>query len=279
MASARQISNGVFVLRYEASDLNVCVVRGEDGLLVVDTGSSPAEAAEIEADVQLLGAGPLLGVINTHAHFDHTFGNQHFGPGSELDCPIYGHHLLPAHLEKYERPRLEAWLSGTGNEPARDWDQVLITPPTHLVTARQRINVGGRPIELVPMGRGHTDTDLAVYVPDAATWIVGDLIEESGPPMYGSGCFPMDWPSTVAGLLTEIGSSDIVIPGHGLPVTREFVVSQLADLAAVADRARALFASGASVDDALAEPGWWPFPVEGLRIAVERAFASLELAT
>lgn len=67
------------------------------------------------------------------------------------------------------------------------------------------------------MGRGHTDTDLAVYVPDAATWIVGDLIEESGPPMYGSGCFPMDWPSTVAGLLTEIGSSDVVIPATGFP--------------------------------------------------------------
>jgi hypothetical protein len=53
----------------------------------------------------------------------------------------------------------------------------------------------------------------------------------------------------------------------------------MADLAAVADRARALFGSGASVDDALAEPGWWLFPVEGLRIAVEQAFASLELAT
>jgi glyoxylase-like metal-dependent hydrolase (beta-lactamase superfamily II) len=36
------------------------------------------------------------------------------------------------------------------------------------------------------LGRGHTDNDLLVHVPDASAWLVGDVLEESGPPMYGS---------------------------------------------------------------------------------------------
>ncbi|WP_369828590.1 MBL fold metallo-hydrolase [Cryobacterium sp. M91] len=52
------------------------VARGRRGLLLVDSGSSPAVAARIDADVQRLGE--VRWVVNTHAHYVHTFGNQHF---------------------------------------------------------------------------------------------------------------------------------------------------------------------------------------------------------
>jgi glyoxylase-like metal-dependent hydrolase (beta-lactamase superfamily II) len=45
--------------------------------------------------------------------------------------------------------------------------------------------VGQRAVNLLPLGPGHTDTDLLVHVPDARTWIVGDVVEASGPPVYG----------------------------------------------------------------------------------------------
>ena len=84
-------------------------------------------------------------------------------------------------------------------------------------------------MELVPLGRGHTDNDLVVHVRDANTWIVGDVVEATVPPMFGSGCFPLDLPMTLGGLLEEIGSADVIIPGHGPPVGREFVVNHVAD--------------------------------------------------
>ncbi|MDQ2835991.1 MAG: MBL fold metallo-hydrolase [Actinomycetota bacterium] len=276
MVIAEEVSAGIFVLRYQAMDLNICVVRGDGALLVVDTGSSPAEAAEIEADLRQLGSCPLVGVVNTHAHFDHTFGNQHFGPASAFDVPIYGHHRLPAHLIEHEGPRLQRWRLCTGDEPPRDWADVVITPPTNLVTDRQAIVVGGRVVELWPLGAAHTDTDLVVHVPDADTWIVGDLVEESGPPMYGSGCFPLDWPDAVAQLLEDIGASHLVIPGHGRPVPRGFVVDQLADLAAFAAQASACWSAGLSIDEALAADQRWPFPTAGLRLAVQRSYAALD---
>src|SRR5947209_14640181 len=121
MSSWREVAPGVFVRAYQHLDINISVIRGGDDLLLVDSRSSPSEAAELEADLQVFAPKRVRMLVNTHAHFDHTFGNQQFGPGSFCDVPIYGHSLLPAHLNQYERPRVAAWRAGTGGEPDRDW--------------------------------------------------------------------------------------------------------------------------------------------------------------
>jgi glyoxylase-like metal-dependent hydrolase (beta-lactamase superfamily II) len=176
--------------------------RDRDRLVLVDSRASATEGAQLAADLTWFAPAQVQALINTDAHFDHTFGNQHFGYGSATAVPIYGHHLLPAHLDQYERPRLEAWRNGSGNERTRDWDDVVITPPTQLVRTRQQYRLGARSLELIPLPPGHTDTDLVVHVPDAETWVVGDVIEASGPPMFGSGCYPLEFPGSLRGLLS-----------------------------------------------------------------------------
>ncbi|MEV0802912.1 MBL fold metallo-hydrolase [Kribbella sp. NPDC050281] len=38
------------------------------------------------ADIRRLSDEPIVGVISTHGHWDHVFGNAEFG-----DVPIWGH--------------------------------------------------------------------------------------------------------------------------------------------------------------------------------------------
>ncbi len=261
---------------YDHLDINICVVQDGQDLLLIDSRASLTEAVELEADLNVFGPARVVALINTHAHFDHTFGNQHFGPGSALNVPIYGHHLLPVHLDQYERPRLAAWRAGTGNEPDRDWQQVRITPPTDLVHTRTSVQIGERTVELCPMSPGHTDNDLVVKVADASTWLVGDVVEASGPPMYGSGCDPFGLPGQLETLLTEIDERDVVVPGHGPVVDRDFIVDQLADVTRLAEQLRNAHHSGATVEETLSEQRDWPFPVEGLELAVRRAYATLD---
>jgi glyoxylase-like metal-dependent hydrolase (beta-lactamase superfamily II) len=272
----REVADRVFVRAYDSLDINICVVRDGDALLVVDSRASVAEAAELEADLRAFAPALVVALVNTHAHFDHTFGNQQFGPESAMDVPIFGHHLLPAHLDQYERPRLAAWRAGTGNEPDRDWEPVRITPPTNLVNTNTPLQVGERTIELCPMGPGHTDNDLVVHVPDASTWIVGDVVEASGPPMYGSGCYPLGLPRQVESLLARIQDNDVIVPGHGPVVARSFVVSQLAQVTQLAEQAGQAHHADLTVEEALSDQSRWPFPADGLDLAIRRAYATLD---
>lgn len=155
-------------------------------------------------------------------------------------------------------------------------EEVVVTPPGHLVGDAGSIDLGDREVVLRHLGRGHTDNDLVVAVPDAGVVFAGDLVEESAPPAYGGDSFPLDWPATAGRLLDLVGAGDTVVPGHGDVVDRRFAAAQLDGLTAVADVARSLHDAGVPVDRALDEGGdRWPWPPGVLGDAVRRAYAQL----
>ena len=90
------VARGIHQRRGDPFDISIVAVEGGDGLLVVDTGVEPAEGEEILADLDSRFDRPVRWVVDTHAHFDHTFGNQVFGPESATDAAIYGHATSPA---------------------------------------------------------------------------------------------------------------------------------------------------------------------------------------
>lgn len=276
MASWTTVAPGVFQRRAAPFDLSVVVIEGGDGLLVVDTGAEPSEAQELLADLSARFDRPVRWVVNTHAHFDHTFGNQVFGPGSVADAAILGHAAIARHFERYEGPRLAAWRDDPSREPERRWHDVRLTPPTDPVERMTRLDLGGRVVELRPQPPAHTDTDLVLFLPDERVWVMGDLVEESGPPVYGSGCYPLEWPGVLDALVAEMQPGDRVIPGHGRVVDREFVGRQAAALRTIAERFVASHDAGLGAAEALAAHDAWPVPVDGLVGAVERAFAALD---
>ena len=270
-----ELAPGVYQRRYQPLDVSVCVVRGGAGLLVADTRSSHRQADEIGADLRELGTLPVRWVVNTHAHYDHTFGNARFGPASDLGAPIYGHERVPAHLDDYERPMLADWIA-RGVEPADEWREVVITPPTVLVGAALTLDLGDRAAELLHLGRGHTDNDLLVRIPDAGVWLVGDLLEESGPPVYGPDSFPLDWPGTIGRLRASLRDGDMLVPGHGAAVGAAFAAAQQAQLAETAALIRELHAAGVPAERAVAEGGdRWPFPADGMADAVADGYRQL----
>ena len=271
-----EIAADVFQQRYQPVDVSVVLVRGDTGITVIDTRNNPAEGAEIIADVAARFGLPIVAAINTHAHYDHSFGNQAF---AALRVPIYGHQLVARHYADYESPRLLAQQADPAREPDKDWQQVTLTPPTHVVDQRMTVVAGGRTLELIPLPPGHTDTDLAILVPDARVWILGDVIEESGPPMAGSGSYPLAWPDVLDELLTWTEPADVIVPGHGAVVDTGFVRRQAADLRALSDAIRAGWANGMPVESAVSaaaatEPtSEWPAVM--LRPAFERGYGQL----
>ncbi|GAA1811640.1 MBL fold metallo-hydrolase [Agromyces neolithicus] len=270
------VAPGIHQRRYDPFDISIVVIEGADGVLLVDTRAEPAEGEALSDDVRERFDRPVRWVVNTHAHFDHTFGNQAFGPGTSADASIHGHENIATHFAEHERPRLAAWHADPTREPGRHWDDVRLTPPTHPVGTPTTLDLGGRIVELLPQPPAHTDTDLVVFAPAERVWILGDLVEESGPPMYGSGSFPLQWPGVLAALADAMDPRDLVIPGHGRVVDRGFVARQAGDLQLVADRFRAAHDDGLTAAEALARHHDWPIPLDFLVSGVERAYTQLD---
>ena len=261
----REVGPGVFVRRYRSLDLNVGLVLGYGEALLVDTRSTHPEAAELLRDLrEVTGLRPSK-VVNTHAHFDHSFGNAIF-----LPCELWAHEgcaaVLRLHGEE-QRRNAANWLRG---DAARDVETVEIVPPDHLVRDHRALHVGGRLVELRHPGRGHTDHDLVVAVPDARVLFAGDLIEESAPPSFADS-YPLDWPEAARRVAAL--AAGVVVPGHGDIVDRAFVERQAADLAAIAAAARAAHEQGIPEESAARlVPLRQPFA----RDAVARAYAQLD---
>jgi glyoxylase-like metal-dependent hydrolase (beta-lactamase superfamily II) len=205
----QEIGDRVYRMRYRSLDLNVGVVVGEDEVLVVDTRSFAAEAAELLADLRRLTQLPCRKVVNTHWHFDHCYGGGR---------------------------------------------------------RRRRAGGGGRPVELRWCGRGHTDNDLVVVVPDAGVVFAGDLVEEGAPPSFGEDAFPLEWPATLDRLLAL--APPVVVPGHGDVVGHAFVRGQRDELAAMADLCRRVAAGDLPAVQAVRSA---PFPERFARDALALA--------
>jgi glyoxylase-like metal-dependent hydrolase (beta-lactamase superfamily II) len=228
-----EIADRVYVLRQPMLDVNVTLVVGDGAALVVDTLSTAAQAAELAAAARSLTPDPFI-LVNTHHHFDHCFGNATLV--GDPPSPIYAHQLTCALLRDHpELVRRQAYDEVLPAEPALATEvaRTRILAPTHPVQSETTVDVGGRPVVLRHLGRGHTEGDLVVQVPDADVLVAGDLIEESGPPAFED-AYPLDWVETVAALLRLTTPDSVVVPGHGAVVGQDFVQRQHEDLAALA---------------------------------------------
>lgn len=282
------VSDGVFRKRFEPCDVTVTAVVGSEGVAVIDTRCSPAEAREIKDQLRHLTPSPVRWVINTHAHFDHCWGNAEFvAPRLIPPARIWGHESVVPHLDP-ANPALAALVSELMTEEPRwaeDLPELEFVAPTELVRDRASIDLGNRRLDLRYLGRGHTDGDLWILLteddaphshpdPRARIAIAGDLVEQAGPPSFGDDSFPLEWAATLAGALRTIGPDAIVIPGHGDPVNAAFVHHQRAQIDAVAEEIRRLHAAGIPAGAAAFE-GNWAIPSTQLGAAIARAYAAL----
>ena len=218
----------------------VAVIINRDDVLLVDTNITPEATRRLVNDIKTLTDKPIRYVVNTHWHYDHTDGNQIFGPGVQ----IIGHEntrktilagVLHKRLEQAFRDLPNA-LANTRKRLAAAKDdaerqqiqrqldvqeayqqqlkETVPTPPNVTLTDRLTIHSGDREIQIFHPGRGHSDTDVIVYLPKERVLVTGDYWEgdRTGALNFG---FHDEW----ADNLEKLKSIDFdwVIAGHGDP--------------------------------------------------------------
>ncbi|MGK5638907.1 MBL fold metallo-hydrolase [Streptomyces sp. URMC 126] len=221
-----RLAPGVVRRRLPGWDATTGAVAGEAGVLVVDTGATLAEGAEIEREVRELFGLPVTHIALTHGHFDHVFGTAAFAGAA-----VYGPAGLAEELASGAGElREDAVRYGMDARDAAEAAARLVAPVHGVADGLDLALGGGRQVRLVALGAAHSRYDLAVLVPGdgGAPDVVfcGDLVEESGEPQAGPDATPAAWPAALDRLLALGGPDAVYVPGHGAAVDARFVREQ-----------------------------------------------------
>lgn len=242
-----QVAPGVFDHHGEHKDLNegyggdICnagFIVGDKGVAVIDTGGSPKVGSQLREAVRKVTKLPILYVINTHVHPDHSLGNAAF----KRDKPVFvGHGKLAEAMAQ----RKEAYLRNQRAWVGADAAGTELIPPTLQVGVTQDIDLGGRILHLTAYPLAHSPTDLTVFDNASNTLWTGDLLFiERTPSIDGSLAGWLD----VIERLRAVPAAHVV-PGHGsstsnLPAAldneKRYLGTLLADVRAAIERGDSL---------------------------------------
>ncbi len=256
-----RISDRVIVVRTGINFFDaVTAIATEKGIVMVDAGFTPQMTERYKKIIaKELGRNDFKYLINTHSHWDHTYGNQAF-PGAT----IIGHDHCKAEMTKvaedgnrslesfkrYINSRTERFKSLDANSDAgkQEYKEFAIgsmvledlqnktfklTPPSLSFTDRLTLFLGDLTFEMVYFGNAHTESDILVYIPEEKILFTGDLFFSGG--QCGGWTTKMNtenlnrWHDVLSGFLVPEKEIKTVIHGHGMLLTKndlEIALSQ-----------------------------------------------------
>lgn len=195
-----EVADGVWVRQSEWVWTNSIVVRGDDGLIVIDPGINGSELEELADDLDRLDS-PVVAGFSTHPHWDHLLWHPRFG-----DVPRYA-------------TAANARLAAEAGERARQLAaEEASGVPLELVAQITPLPVDGGPVpgEIIEH-RAHAVGHAAILLADRRVLIAGDMLSDVLIPLFDPrqddqlGAY-----ETALDRLSEaVGQVDVVVPGHG----------------------------------------------------------------
>ena len=238
-----EVADGVWVRQSSWVWSNAVVVRGDDGLIVVDPGIDGADLGELADELDRLGL-PVVAGFCTHPHWDHLLWHPRFG-----DVPRYGtHDCAQTATEAREGAQAMASESATG-------------VPLELVALITPLPADGGPVPgTIIEHEAHAIGHAAVLLADRGVLIAGDMLSDVLIPLLDAR--RPDQLAAYETALDRLGEAashvDVVVPGHGAVARGPEVTERLAADRAYIDALR----RGEDPTDARLSQDWLAGPHE-----------------
>ena len=254
---------------------NNVVIIGDRDVMVVDTGTTPAAARAFLEDLKAVTAKPVRYVVNTHFHYDHTDGNQVYAGKADIIAHEYVTQAIqtrnvlqtepfktsqstnvPIRIATLTRQIAEEKIAARkaslesdlriARQGFEDLKEIRPTPPNVTYSTKKVVNLGGREVQLLFLGRGHTNGDTFVYLPKEKIIATGDEMESQVAYM-GDAQFD-EWVATLDALKKL--DFQVVLPGHGAPFKGKNLITGFQGyLIDLQKQVRALRAQGLSAEE------------------------------
>lgn len=234
---------------------NVTVNVGEDGLVLVDSGSA-AKAEELLKALKAISSRPIRLIINTSADADHVGGNAVIGsagvPVSPDPFANESHATVLAHENVLRR--MSAPTGSPSPFPASMW-------PTETFTSRFRpIVINDDAVQVIRQTGAHSDSDVMVLFRKADVLVAGDILDLRHFPVIdrARGGSIQSELEALNRLLTEFvvpngpqvlkPGGTMVVPGHGYVSDYGEVVEYRDMLTVITDIIRSMIEKGMTLD-------------------------------
>jgi glyoxylase-like metal-dependent hydrolase (beta-lactamase superfamily II) len=177
---------------------NTAVFITDAGVTLVDT-KLPGYGQTILDRVKTVTNKPIVRIINTHTHGDHTGGNEFFGANVES---------IVQENTKTNMARMDEFKGAKA--------QFL---PKRTYKDRLTLGAGKDQIDLYYFGPGHTNGDTFVVFTGLRTMHVGDMFAWKALPYIdpANGGSIVEQPKTLAKVVAGVKNVDTIINGH-IPV-------------------------------------------------------------
>ncbi len=242
----KKLGPGVYALLSNKPPVdNSGFIVGERGVLVIDAHINGSMARQILQAVRRVTGKPILFLVNTNYHGDHTFGNYAF----PAETRIVAHQKTADAMRNFEHEKKLMLL--TVNNDSSAIADVRLRLPDIVFEKSLRLDLGGRVVEIHHFGHGNTPGDTVVYVPETKTAWTGNLV-------FGKGLIPWAIEGDTAAYLKTIArfatSLDVktIVPGHGPMASGAIFSTYLRYLGQHIDSIRKAIQSGQTLQETLA---------------------------
>lgn len=241
----KQLGPGVYALLSNQPPVdNSGFVVGERGVLVIDAHVNGAMARQIQAAVRQVTDKPILYLVNTNYHGDHTFGNYAF----PAQTTIVAHRKTAEAMRHFDQEKTALLPAVNGDEAV--FAGVRLRLPDVTFERHLTLDLGDRVVELRHFGRGNTPGDTVVYVPETKTAWTGNLV-------LGEATIPWAIEGNAQAYLETIArlarlDIDTIVPGHALISSGTIVQTYLRYLSEHIAAVRQAVAAGRTLEQTLA---------------------------
>jgi len=196
------------------------VLLAERLAVIVDTQSTPDLMRQVLDHVRGDLTGRRVVVLNTHADWDHVYGNRLFGTDGDCPAPILGGVLT---RERLVSAQARETLAAQQAQDARFRD-VRLVPPDVTVQDGDTVHGGDLSVTFVATP-GHTPDHHSLWIPELGTLLAGDAAEFPFPQVQRGADLPV-----LLGSLRRLQTlgARVVLPCHGGTTTPDLLAWNLA---------------------------------------------------
>jgi cyclase len=156
-----KVKDGIYVFAPDATTTTCSFIVTQEGVVMIDSCNSPLDSRKMLAAIKKVTDKPVLFLIDTETHSDHTANHFIFSP----PATVINHSGAGEGMKKEYNPKRAETLAAKSPELRAALEGFRMITPHIEYKDRMTINLGERTFELLYLKNVHSEADTAVWLP------------------------------------------------------------------------------------------------------------------